>query len=84
MTMDHDPATGLCRPVDPYTLHYLASYLLHTACASSDRVAAASGRLEQHGEALAQLRAALPYAERIGASCIDAVPVNLLRALLGE
>ncbi|MNO00683.1 hypothetical protein D3C81_2206180 [compost metagenome] len=58
--------------------------MLRIACASRDLVAAAAGRLEQHGEALAQLRAALPRAERIGASCIDAVPVNLLRDLLGE
>lgn len=84
MTTDRDPATGLCRPVDPYALHYLASDLLLIACASRDRVAAAAGRMEQHGEALEQLRAALPHADRIGASCIDAVPVNLLRDLLGE
>lgn len=84
VTKERDPATGLRRPVDPYTLDYLASDLLRIACASRDRVAAAAGRLERHGEALAQLRAALPHAERIGASCIDAVPVNLLRDLLGE
>ncbi len=84
MTTEHDPATGLCRPVDPYALHYLASDLLRTAYASRNRVAAATGRLEQHGEVLAQLRAALPHAECIGASGIDAVPVHLLRDLLGE
>ncbi len=81
---ERDPATGLRRPVDPYTLDYLASDLLRTACASRNRVAAATGRLEQHGEMLAQLRAALPHAERIGASGIDAVPVHMLRDLLGE
>lgn len=81
---ERDPATGLRCPVDPYTLDYLASDLLRIACASRDRVAAAAGRLEQHGGELAQLRAALPHAERIGASCIDAVPVHLLRDLLGE
>jgi hypothetical protein len=84
VTKERDPATGLRRPVDPYTLDYLASDLLRIACASRDRVAAAAGRLEQHGEALAQLRAALPHAERIGASHLDAVPVHLLRDLLGE
>lgn len=84
LASDRDPETGLCRPVDPYALHYLSSDLLRTACASRDRLAAAAGLLEQHDEELAQLRAALPHAERIGASCIDAVPVNLLRDLLGE
>lgn len=75
---ERDQATGLRRPVDPYTLDYLASDLLRIAGASRDRVAAATGRLEQHGEVLAQLRAALPHAECIGASGIDAVPVHLL------
>lgn len=81
---EHDPETGLCRPVDPYALHYLAADLLRTACASRDRVAAASERLELHGDELAQLRAALPHAESIGASYIGAVSVHLLRDLLGE
>lgn len=84
LASDRDPETGLCRPVDPYQLHYLASDLLRTASASRDRVAAAASLFEQHGEALAQLRAALPHAERIGASYLDAVPVHLLRDLLGE
>ncbi|MOA26435.1 hypothetical protein D3C78_1472290 [compost metagenome] len=79
-----DPQTGVYRPVDPYALHYLASDLLRIACASRDRLAAAASRLEQHGETLAQIRAALPHAERIGASYLDAVPVHLLRDLLGE
>jgi hypothetical protein len=83
LASDRDPETGLSRPVDPYALHYLASDLLRTACASRDRVAAAAGRLEQHGEALALIRAALPHAERIGASHLDAVPTDLLRDLLG-
>lgn len=84
LASDRDPETGVCRPVDPYALHYLAADLLRTACASRDRVAAATGLLEQHREALTQLRAALPHAERIGASHIDAVPADLLHDLLGE
>lgn len=81
---DRDPETGLCRPVDPYTLHYLAADLLRTACASRDCVAAAAARLERHDEALMQLRAALLHAQRLGASDLDTVPADLLRALLGE
>ena len=50
VTKERDPATGLRRPVDPYTLDYLASDLLRIACASRDRVAAAAGRLGAHGE----------------------------------
>lgn len=84
LASDRDPETGVCRHVDPYQLHYLASDLLRTASASRDRVAAAAGLFEQHDEALAQLRATLPHAERIGASHLDAVPVHLLRDLLGE
>ncbi|MNZ21109.1 hypothetical protein D3C78_381750 [compost metagenome] len=84
LASDRDPETGLCRPVDPYALHYLAADLLRTVCASRDRVAAAAGRLERHGEALALIRTALPHAERIGASHLDDVPVHLLRDLLGE